>query len=117
MGSGLWGGYPQPSPLVNAGSPDNVDFDEDRATGLRSMSEVEGYQLKAVDGALGYVDDFVLDDTDWVVKKLIVGTRAMLPGGKRYAIPVSWISDINWMEKSVIVEKSLEDLKRAPQMD
>lgn len=112
MGAGLWGTYPHPSPLINTPPGDeDVDFDKDRSTGLRSMSEIDGYTVKATDGTLGHVSDFILDDKSWLISRLKVSTRDILPGGEEYLIPVEWVREIDWLQKVVFISKSLADAK------
>src|SRR5215475_12769200 len=35
---------------------------------LRSVNEVKGYHIEAVDGEIGHVDNFVIDETDWAIR-------------------------------------------------
>jgi len=41
---------------------------------LRSCRAVLGHRLEAVDGTLGRVDDFLIDDKGWVIRQLVVDT-------------------------------------------
>ena len=41
---------------------------------LRSTREVTGYHLQALDGEIGHLEDFVLDDETWAIRYLIVNT-------------------------------------------
>src|SRR3546814_13431113 len=49
---------------------------------LRSAVEVEGYHVAASDGEIGHIDDFLVDDTDWSLRFLVIDTRNWLPGRK-----------------------------------
>jgi hypothetical protein len=42
---------------------------------LRSAQEVMGYRIQAQDGAIGHVEDFILDDGTWQVRYIIIDTR------------------------------------------
>ncbi len=39
---------------------------------LRSLIELAGYHLTAIDGEIGHVEDFLFDDETWVVEYLVV---------------------------------------------
>ena len=41
---------------------------------LRSMTELHGYTIGAVDGVTGHVQNLYPDDAPWVVRYLIVDT-------------------------------------------
>ena len=47
---------------------------------LRSAREVTGYHIQAVDGGIGHVQDFIVDDEDWGIRYMLVDTRNWLPG-------------------------------------
>ena len=42
---------------------------------LRSVVEVTGYRVHAVDGEIGHIEDLMLDGADWSVRYVIVDTR------------------------------------------
>jgi sporulation protein YlmC with PRC-barrel domain len=48
---------------------------------LRSGSEVIGYGIEARDGAIGQVQDFVVDDRTWAIHDVVVDTMKWWPGG------------------------------------
>ena len=45
---------------------------------LRSTGEVIGYSIHANDGDIGHVDDFMIDDNDWIVRYVVI-TRSWWP--------------------------------------
>jgi len=49
---------------------------------LRSTRHVSGYHIQALDGEVGHVEDFIIDDETWSIRYLIVGTRNWWPGKK-----------------------------------
>ena len=51
---------------------------------LRSTSDVSGYNIHALDGEIGHVDDFVIDDETWEIRFLVIATQNWLPG-KRFS--------------------------------
>jgi hypothetical protein len=80
---------------------------------LRSTRKIEGYSLRAVDGSIGHVDGFVIDDANWVVRYLVVRTRNWLPG-KRVLLAPFWIADISWSRRSVLVGLTRSAIRTAP---
>src|SRR3546814_2187240 len=54
---------------------------------LRSAVEVEGYHVAASDGEIGHIDDFLVDDTDWSLRFLVIDTRNWLTGRKVLVAP------------------------------
>ena len=47
---------------------------------LRSMKELEGYAIRAIDGTIGHVQDFYFDDDSWVIRYFVVDTGSWLSG-------------------------------------
>jgi hypothetical protein len=44
---------------------------ESRDPNLRSARAVTGYGLRATDGDLGHVEDFLVDEQDWAIRYLV----------------------------------------------
>ena len=81
---------------------------------LRSTKEVTGYNLLAIDGEIGHVDDFIIDDETWTIRYLVVATRNWWPG-KKVLISPKWIDSVSWDNKEVAVDISRETIKTAPE--
>jgi hypothetical protein len=81
---------------------------------LRSTDEVEGYHLAALDGEVGHVDDFILDDETWAIRYLVVATKNWWPG-KRVLISPKWIEYVSWEEREVAIGLSRETIKASPE--
>jgi hypothetical protein len=83
---------------------------------LRSVSEVSGYAIRAVDGELGHVEDLLFDDLSWATRYLVIDTSNWW-FGKRVLVAPEWITDISWADGSVSVSVTRQQLKSAPQYD
>ena len=83
---------------------------------LRSSLEVTGYRIKANDGDVGHVEDFILDDQTWRVHYLVADTRDWWPG-KKVAVAPSWIEKISWRSGEVSICLPRAVLQRAPEYD
>jgi len=77
-----WGATPYPSGglltearAVSAALPSG-------ASRLRTARNVMGYYIEAVDGDIGHVEDFLVDDHEWAIRYMIVDTRNWWPGKK-----------------------------------
>ena len=81
---------------------------------LRSTHEVTGYHFQALDGEIGHIEDFVLDDKTWTIRYLIVGTKNWWPG-KSVLISPQWIERVSWSESKVFINLSREAIKRSPE--
>ena len=83
---------------------------------LRSTDDVTGYHLRARDGEIGHVEDFLYDDRDWSIRYLVAGTRNWRPG-KLVLVPPAWIGAIHWEDRTVDVDAGREDIRLAPAYD
>jgi uncharacterized protein YrrD len=83
---------------------------------LRSGKEVEGYHVKATDGEIGHVEDFILDDEGWVIRYVVVDTRNWLPG-KKVLVSPEWFDAVSWAAQKVTVDISREGVRNSPSYD
>src|SRR5690606_7856670 len=83
---------------------------------LRSMREVIGYHLRARDGDLGHVEDFVLDDTTFELVALIVDTRNFWPS-KSVLISPKQVTHVSWPERRVGVSLTRARVRGEPPFD
>jgi hypothetical protein len=87
---------------------------------LRSIREIRDYSVKAIDGEVGKVDAFLINETDWTIKYLVIDTRkwfTWLPGGSYHLISPRWIKDIDWSESRIDIEYDKETLENSPLYD
>ncbi len=83
---------------------------------LRSMREVAGYSISATDGKIGRLEDFILDDEDWVVRYLVVDTGKWLTG-RRVLVSPGWVGEIVWRDRVVSLELSMDEIRDSPPYD
>jgi len=81
---------------------------------LRSTDAVQGYHIQALDGEIGHVEDFIIDDETWAIRYLVVATRNWWPG-KKVLIAPQWIERVSWTESKVFVNLSREAIKQSPE--
>jgi len=107
-----WGAYPdipRGGEELKAADPHVKEWDAH----LRSTSQVSGYHIRARDGEIGHVVDFLIDAESWVIRYLIVDTQNWLPG-KKVLIAPEWVSRVSWDESKIHVDLSRDDIKQSP---
>jgi len=119
-GGGVWGmsGFPileSPArpfthePAAAKGSqPNRADVH------LRSAQAVNGYQIKASDGMIGYICDFMMDVPSWAIRQLVIKTGHRF-SGKEVQIPASSVDRISYEESTVFVKLTREAVEHSPQ--
>jgi len=83
---------------------------------LRSTHEVSGYHIKAVDGEIGHIADYVVDDETWIIRYLVVDTGNWLPG-KQVLLSPAWVMQIDWVDSKAHVSLSQDAVKGSPEYD
>jgi len=81
---------------------------------LRSTDAVRGHNIQALDGEIGHVEDFIIDDETWAIRYLIVDTKNWWPG-KHVLISPQWIERDSWEESKVIINLPRETIKQSPE--
>jgi len=81
---------------------------------LRSTYDVSGHHIQALDGELGHVQDFIIDDETWAIRYLIIDTHNWWPG-KKVLVSPQWIERVSWGESKVFVNLSRETIKQSPE--
>ena len=83
---------------------------------LRSLKELEQYTVSATDGDIGSVVNFLLDDTHWIVRYLIVKTSALLDGRQVLITPISF-RQVDWSKKQFHLALTQAKVKNSPSID
>jgi uncharacterized protein YrrD len=81
---------------------------------LRSTSGVSGHHIQALDGEVGHVEDFIIEDETWAIRYLVVNTHNWWPG-KKVLVSPQWIESVSWNEKKVFINLSRDAIKRSPE--
>lgn len=82
---------------------------------LRSTEEVKGCDIQAIDGGIGHVEDFIVEEDTWVIRYLVLSTRKFFPGGKKVLLSPQWAREIHWEAKSLSVDMSRNDILKSPE--
>jgi hypothetical protein len=118
-GSDLRGAAPTPAGLAIPMPPFTEAIPDSLANGstdshLRSSQEVSSYYLEAIDGEIGNVDGFVVDDEAWAIRYVVVATGSWWSGKKVLVSPV-WAERVSWENSKVYVGLTREAIKDAPE--
>jgi uncharacterized protein YrrD len=81
---------------------------------LRSTCSVTGHHIQALDGEIGHVEDFIIDDDTWAIRYLVVSTHNWWPG-KKVLVSPQWIERVSWDERKVFVNLDRETIKQSPE--
>jgi sporulation protein YlmC with PRC-barrel domain len=119
QGDALWGlsgfpildlpAIPLPSEPGTASGPQPERADAH----LRSAQAVNGYHVKASDGRLGHVCDFMMDAQSWEIGQLVVKTGHRL-SGKEVLIPTKKVDRIGYDESTVFLNLAGEAVEQSP---
>jgi len=83
---------------------------------LRDLAALCGYHIHATDGVIGHLENFLLDDADWVIRYLIVDTRNWWPGAHVLIAPFA-VKDIDWSDQEVRLNLRRDQVKTSPKWD
>jgi len=122
-GMGLWGAgnYPGPLPAGVISPYENYAGYRRAPTKegdphLRSCKAVTGYHIRAKDGEIGHVQGFLVDDTTWAIRYMVVNTSNWWIGHLALISP-EWIDSVNWAESFVAIDLDRGKVKAAPPYD
>lgn len=81
---------------------------------LRSTNDVIGHHIRALDGDVGHVEDFIIDEETWSIRYLVVTTKNW-GNGKHLLVSPQWIKRVSWEESKVFVNQTVDSLKKSPE--
>lgn len=83
---------------------------------LRSVAAVTGYHVHAIDGRIGHVEDFLVDDAGWGIRYVVVDTKDWWPGTKVLISPRS-VREIDWASRLIHLDVDRQKVKNGPPYD
>jgi len=112
-GSAMWGigGYPVVLPPSKKEMEIQKKYHHRDDKHLRSMQAVTGYHIQSVDGEIGHVNSFMVDDKNWAIHELVIETGHWY-SGKEILIPTSKVKKISYEEAKVFVSLTKEDIQQ-----
>jgi len=114
-GAHLWGLSPYPTDLYDKKlSNEQHENAKSRKSHLRSIEEVTGYHVQALDDKVGHVEDFLVEDQTWSIKYIIVDTKNWLPG-KKVIVSPEWIDSIKWVDGKINIDLTKNQIENSPE--
>jgi sporulation protein YlmC with PRC-barrel domain len=83
---------------------------------LRSIHDLDDYDIDATDGSIGSVKDIYFDDEKWVIRYLVVETGSWLSSRRVLVSPIA-IGAPDWSERRLHVSLTKEQVKNSPDID
>jgi hypothetical protein len=81
---------------------------------LRSTEDIIDSYIETTDGDLGHLEDFIIDDQNWMIRYLLIETTNWWPG-KKVLIPPEWVNDMVETDSRVYVDLTQEQIKTSPE--
>lgn len=81
---------------------------------LRSTDTVRGYAIRGIDGDIGHIDDFVIDDENWAIRYIVIDTKNFWPA-KKVLVSPKWIERIDWIHSIAYVNVSCDTIMKSPE--
>jgi PRC-barrel domain len=83
---------------------------------LHKTSRMSGYHLMADDGEVGHVDDFLVDETTWGVRYLVVDTSNWI-GGRSVLISAGVVTSVDSSSRKIRVHLTRDQVEHSPSID
>jgi PRC-barrel domain len=83
---------------------------------LRSFEAIKGYRLRATDGEIGNVENFLVDRDGWNIRYLIVGTGKWWFGKEVVLAPYA-VAAIDWLNREILLNVTGDQVKSSPPWD
>ncbi len=77
---------------------------------LISLHDIHQYKMKARDGEIGHVSDFIFDQKDWKLR--FVADKTSRVFGREVLVPASAISRTDWREQTLHVNLDREQVRQ-----
>jgi hypothetical protein len=83
---------------------------------LHKTGKMLGYHLVATDGEIGHVDDFLIEESSWNVRYLVVDTSNWI-GGRSVLVSTGVIDVVDSVKQRITVRLTREQIQKSPSVD
>jgi len=80
---------------------------------LRSIAAVTGYHIEATDGPIGHVENFLIDDTNWDIRYVIVATSNWWFGQHVLVAPFA-VRRVDWSDEKLRLNVTRAQVQDSP---
>jgi hypothetical protein len=107
-----------PADYVNAGAKtdEEIVLESREDPHLQSTHSISGYKVVALDGEIGHIDDFVVDDQDWSIRMAVIDTGTWL-AGRKVAVAPTKIEFLDEDLEKVHIRLTKAALENSPEFD
>jgi len=84
---------------------------------LRSLKDLESYTIRAVDGDLGKVTDFLFDDQHWTTRYMVTDTSGYWEGPNQVLISPISFREADWTTRLFHLALTQDKVKNSPSID
>jgi sporulation protein YlmC with PRC-barrel domain len=77
---------------------------------LRSSNQLTGYEIFGIEGEIGHIKDFIIDDQTWKLIFLVIGTNHQL-GGNNILVAAGHIKQLLWSDSEVYTDLKFSSIK------
>jgi hypothetical protein len=99
--------------LVEPWFGETAQRDQASDPNLRSAFEMSGYHVHAVDGDIGHLVEFLIDDTAWVIRTLVLDTHNWFPGPHVMVAPAA-VVEIDFLGRGLRLKMTREAIRSSP---
>lgn len=82
---------------------------------LHKFSKVRGFHIHAVDGEIGHVDDFLLDE-HWALRYLVVDTTNWI-GGRRVLVSPQVVAGLDAEKERIEVSMTKDQIEHSKSIE
>jgi uncharacterized protein YrrD len=79
---------------------------------LRSGNEIVSYDVLASDGHIGHVEHFLVDESGWAIRYLVVNTNNWWSGHQVLIAP-QWVTGVRWGDRQVSVDLTRDAVRNS----
>jgi hypothetical protein len=83
---------------------------------LRSVKDLRGYTIRALDGDIGKVHEFYFGDLSWIIRYLVADTGTWLPG-RRVLLSPAALGQPDWEMQVLPVSLTKGQVEHSPSID
>jgi len=83
---------------------------------LHKIGCMAGYHIVALDGEIGHVSDFLVDEGTWTVRYLVIDTSNWI-GGRSVLLSAGVVIAIDSASKKIRVKLTRDQIEHSPSVD
>ena len=83
---------------------------------LHKFSKLRGFHIHALDGEIGHIDDFLLDESTWGLRYFVVDTSNWI-GGKRVLVSPNVVAGLDVERQRIDVKLTRDQIKNGASIE